>query len=439
MEKLDRKNRLLMGITLFSMFFGAGNLIFPPFVGAMAGQSSLIASIGFALSAIGLPILGVAAVTKSGGLETLASRVHKKFAFVYILILYLSIGPCLAIPRTASTSFSMAVVPFVKEVKEGHQLIYSILFFVVAMLIALKPEKLTEYLGKKLTPCLLVLIVIIFVGSFLHPAGKLALPTGGYQELPMIKGFLDGYQTMDTLAALNFGMIIAMNIREKGIQKEQSIMRETIFAGWIAGIILCIVYGMLFYAGAIFSETFKGAKDGTEILTALTQFLFGRVGVIILALVFLIACLNTCIGLLSCCGKYFHSIVPKISYRNWVFLFAFVSMIISNIGLTKILELSVPVLNAIYPVAIVLIILAYMEPFIGKYRAIYPFVVTLCVVSSVIEVLEKKNIVIYGITTLIKQMPFYNAGFSWVIPSIIGVILAILYSEITKGKVKKVH
>ncbi|HCO28194.1 MAG TPA: branched-chain amino acid transport system II carrier protein [Lachnospiraceae bacterium] len=439
MEKLDKKNRLLMGITLFSMFFGAGNLIFPPFVGAMAGKSSLIAGAGFALSAIGLPILGVAAVTKSGGLENLASRVHKKFAFVYILILYLSIGPCLAIPRTASTSFSMAVVPFVKEVKEGHQLIYSIVFFVVAMLIALKPEKLTEYLGKKLTPCLLVLIVIIFVGSFLHPAGKLALPTGGYEELPMIKGFLDGYQTMDTLAALNFGMIIAMNIREKGIQKEQSIMKETIFAGWIAGIILCIVYGMLLYTGAISSETFKGAKDGTEILTALTQFLFGRVGVIILALVFLIACLNTCIGLLSCCGKYFHSIVPKISYRNWVFLFAFVSMIISNIGLTKILELSVPVLNAIYPVAIVLIILAYIEPFIGRYRAIYPFVVTFCVISSIIEALEKKNIVIYGITSLMKQMPFYNAGFGWIIPSIVGVILAILYSEIIKGKVKKIH
>ena len=439
MEKLDKKNRLLMGITLFSMFFGAGNLIFPPFVGAMAGKSSLIAGAGFALSAIGLPILGVAAVTKSGGLENLASRVHKKFAFVYILILYLSIGPCLAIPRTASTSFSMAVVPFVKEVKEGHQLIYSIVFFVVAMLIALKPEKLTEYLGKKLTPCLLVLIVIIFVGSFLHPAGKLALPTGGYEELPMIKGFLDGYQTMDTLAALNFGMIIAMNIPEKGIQKEQSIMKETIFAGWIAGIILCIVYGMLLYTGAISSETFKGAKDGTEILTALTQFLFGRVGVIILALVFLIACLNTCIGLLSCCGKYFHSIVPKISYRNWVFLFAFVSMIISNIGLTKILELSVPVLNAIYPVAIVLIILAYIEPFIGRYRAIYPFVVTFCVISSIIEALEKKNIVIYGITSLMKQMPFYNAGFGWIIPSIVGVILAILYSEIIKGKVKKIH
>lgn len=439
MEKLDKKNRLLMGITLFSMFFGAGNLIFPPFVGAMAGKSSLIAGAGFALSAIGLPILGVAAVTKSGGLENLASRVHKKFAFVYILILYLSIGPCLAIPRTASTSFSMAVVPFVKEVKEGHQLIYSIVFFVVAMLIALKPEKLTEYLGKKLTPCLLVLIVIIFVGSFLHPAGKLALPTGGYEELPMIKGFLDGYQTMDTLAALNFGMIIAMNIREKGIQKEQSIMKETIFAGWIAGIILCIVYGMLLYTGAISSDTFKGAKDGTEILTALTQFLFGRVGVIILALVFLIACVNTCIGLLSCCGKYFHSIVPKISYRNWVFLFAFVSMIISNIGLTKILELSVPVLNAIYPVAIVLIILAYIEPFIGRYRAIYPFVVTFCVISSIIEALEKKNIVIYGITSLMKQMPFYNAGFGWIIPSIVGVILAILYSEIIKGKVKKIH
>ena len=431
MEKLSKENKILMGITLFSMFFGAGNLIFPPFVGAQAGREALVGGLGFALSAIGLPILGVAAVTKAGGLEQLASRVHKKFAFVYILILYLSIGPCLAIPRTASTSFSMAVVPFVGQSNGTYQLIYSVIFFVVAAIIALKPEKLTEYLGKRLTPCLLILIAVVFLGSLIQPVGSFALPIGGYEEGAVIKGFLDGYQTMDTLAALNFGMIIAMNIREKGIQEERFVMRETISAGWIAGIVLLIVYGMLIYVGAISSEAFAGAENGTEILTSITNTLFGRVGILLLAFIFLIACLNTCIGLLSCCGKYFHSIVPKISYRGWVFFFAFISMIISNVGLTNILTLSVPLLNAIYPVAIVLIILAYAHGLLGKYKSIYPWSVAFCSITSVINALDQSNLVIPKITEAVRLLPFYKEGFGWVLPSVIGLIIGVLFSLFT--------
>ena len=437
METLNKKNKILMGMTLFSMFFGAGNLIFPPFLGAQAGQATVQAMVGFALSAIGLPILGVIAVTKSGGLEELTSRVHKKFSFMYILLLYLSIGPCLAIPRTASTSFSMAVVPFVKETKGQYQIIYSIVFFVIAMLIALKPEKLTEYLGKKLTPCLLILILVIFVGCLVHPAGNLAIPTKEYQGQPVVTGFLNGYQTMDTLAGLNFGMIIAMNIQTKGISSKKSIMKETINAGWIAGVILLCVYGMLAYVGALSSETFAGAKDGTETLTSLTQFLFGRVGLLLLAIIFVIACLNTCIGLLSCCGKYFNSIVPKISYRNWVFIFAFISAVISNVGLQNILELSVPVLNALYPVAIVLIILAYAHPLIKNYMEIYPWVIACCGISSIVSALAQKGIHILGITTWVKSIPLYELGFGWVIPSLAGVVLAVIFHKI-KIQAKKI-
>lgn len=428
MEKLSRKNRVLMGITLFSMFFGAANLIFPPFLGAQAGKDTLLAMIGFGLSAIGLPILGIIAVTKSGGLYALTSRVHRNFSMIYILILYLTVGPFLAIPRTASTSFSMAVVPFVSEVKGSYQLVYSILFFGIAMCVALKPEKLTEYLGKKLTPCLLILIFVIFLGCVLHPTKGMGEAVGVYEGKAALQGFFDGYQTLDTLAALNFGMIIAMNIRAKGIKTEKAVVKETIYAGWVAGVVLVFVYGMLAYIGALSSQQFAGAADGTQTLIVMTQYLFGKVGIILLAFIFIIACFNTCVGLLSCCGKYFNEIMPKISYRNWVFLFAFVSMLISNVGLQNILKFSAPILNSLYPMAIVLIILAYAHPFIKKYKAIYPWMVGFSTVSSLIELLAHYEIKIPVLTTIVEKIPGYELGFGWILPALLGFVIGICVS-----------
>ena len=349
MEKFSLKNKILIGVTLFSMFFGAGNLIFPPFLGAQAGTHTWSAFLGFAVSAVGLPILGVIAVTKSGGLEHLASRVHPGFSFVYIMILYLAIGPCLAIPRTASTSFSMAVVPFMPDGISAviPQLLYSVVFFGAATAVAMHPEKLTEYLGKRLTPILLVLIIVLFAAGVIMTAGgngvldaSGAEPAELYVKGAAVQGFLDGYQTMDTLAALNFGMIVALNIQAKGIKKEKAVIKETISAGWIAGALLLAVYGMLTYVGKISGITFAGAANGTEVLVDMAGILFGKMGTIILGVIFVIACFNTCVGLFSCCGKYFTEIFPKISYRGWVFVFAFVSMVISNVGLDMILKLS---------------------------------------------------------------------------------------------------
>ena len=429
-QKLNLKTKFLMGMTLFSMFFGAGNLIFPPYLGAQAGTSAWTAFIGFAMSAVGLPVLGVIAVTVSGGLNALASRVHPKFAFVYIAVLYLAIGPCLAIPRTASTSFSMAGPPFLPEsVPEAPvQLLYTIVFFLAASLVAMHPEKLTEYLGKRLTPVLLTLIAALFLAALVNPAGPAAAPAEAYASAAPVEGFLYGYQTMDTLAALNFGMIVALNVQALGVREEKAVTGETVFAGWIAGALLLAVYAMLTFVGRLSGTAFPGTADGTEVLMRTAEHLFGKAGALILALIFVIACFNTCVGLLSCCGKYFNGCFPRIGYRAWVWGFAAVSAVLANVGLEAILLFSVPVLNAIYPLAILLIALAFLKRALTRFPAVYPWTALLCGVSSVLTVLEQQGLSIPGVTGLIHAIPGYAAGFGWLLPTVLGAGIGVLWS-----------
>ena len=412
------------------MFFGAGNLIFPPYLGAQAGTSAWTAFIGFAMSAVGLPVLGVIAVTVSGGLNALASRVHPKFAFVYIAVLYLAIGPCLAIPRTASTSFSMAGPPFLPEsVPEAPvQLLYTIVFFLAASLVAMHPEKLTEYLGKRLTPVLLTLIAALFLAALVNPAGSAAAPAEAYASAAPVEGFLYGYQTMDTLAALNFGMIVALNVQALGVREEKAVTGETVFAGWIAGALLLAVYAMLTFVGRLSGTAFPGTADGTEVLMRTAEHLFGKAGALILALIFVIACFNTCVGLLSCCGKYFNGCFPRIGYRAWVWGFAAVSAVLANVGLEAILLFSVPVLNAIYPLAILLIALAFLKRALTRFPAVYPWTALLCGVSSVLTVLEQQGLSIPGVTGLIHAIPGYAAGFGWLLPTVLGAGIGVLWS-----------
>ena len=429
-QKLNLKTKFLMGVTLFSMFFGAGNLIFPPYLGAQAGTSAWTAFIGFAMSAVGLPVLGVIAVTVSGGLNALASRVHPKFAFVYIAVLYLAIGPCLAIPRTASTSFSMAGPPFLPEsVPEAPvQLLYTIVFFLAASLVAMHPEKLTEYLGKRLTPVLLTLIAALFLAALVNPAGPAAAPAEAYASAAPVEGFLYGYQTMDTLAALNFGMLVALNVQALGVREEKAVTGETVFAGWIAGALLLAVYAMLTFVGRLSGTAFPGTADGTEVLMRTAEHLFGKAGALILALIFVIACFNTCVGLLSCCGKYFNGCFPRIGYRAWVWGFAAVSAVLANVGLEAILLFSVPVLNAIYPLAILLIALAFLKRALTRFPAVYPWTALLCGVSSVLTVLEQQGLSIPGVTGLIHAIPGYAAGFGWLLPTVLGAGIGVLWS-----------
>ena len=423
MNKLSKKNLLLVGVTLFSMFFGAGNLIFPPFLGAQAGTNTWPAMFGFALSAIGLPVLGVLAVALSGGLPELSKRVGPKFSAIFTLLIYLSIGPCLAIPRTASTSFAVAVAPFAGS-GLTLRVLYAFVFFTIAFIIALNPEKISSVLGRITGPLLLLLIFVIVAACIVNPIGDYGQAHDIYMENSIARGFIDGYQTMDAIAALNFGIVIAINIKNKGVTDEKSVVSTTIKAGFIAGAVLLLVYASLAHIGAMAGGSYTEAADGTQILTWISMYQFGTAGTVILGAVFFIACLNTCIGLLSCCGTYFNTLYSKISVKQWVFIFAVISFLISIAGLDMILKISVPILGMIYPVAIVLIIMGIFHEKIENLHLSYFWCVLF---TGIVSVMVQLGI---GTNFFVNYMPLYSMGLPWIVPAIIGFIIGAILSFI---------
>lgn len=357
MQKLNPKNLIIIGFTLFSMFFGAGNLIFPPLLGAQAGSTSIPAMLGLIVTAVCFPVLAVIAIARHDGLENLAGSIHPVFALVFTVLVYLLIGPCVAIPRTASTSFEMAVAPFIGQNGNGLlfiRVIYSLLFFAAASFVAMNPSRLKDLLGKIMTPVLIVLIAVVFVGALVKLPAVFAAPTGGYASNPLWTGFSTGYQTMDILAALNFGIIISINIKSLGLTDKRSIAAETIKAGIIAGIMLAVIYSATAYIGAVCSTRIPDASNGAVVLTYAVKECYGFLGQVIVGLLFFIACFNVCVGLLSCCSEYFSQLVPKISYRTWLIGFTAFSFIVSSAGLDFILTFSLPVLTVMCPIAILL-------------------------------------------------------------------------------------
>lgn len=366
MNKIDHKNLLLLGITLFSMFFGAGNLIFPPFLGFEAGTNTLPAFVGFVITAVVFPVLGVVAAARVGGIDKLCEKIHPLFGRIFTLIIYICIGPLLAIPRTAGTSYAM--FGFVTE-RAGNgsifglsvQLVLSIgfsaLFFLAAGLLARNPEKLKDVLGKRMTPVLLFLIAAMFVASLLHPELTSGAPTERYATGALAAGFVDGYQTMDTLAAMVFGIVIALNIRALGVTDNKLVATTTIRAGFIAGTVLALIYGILAFMGADSRSAVDTAGNGTDILSALCGVFFGRLGPIVLAAIFFLACFNVCVGLLASCAEYFSENFRALSFDRWLVVFTVWSFLISIIGLDAIISFSSPILSLIYPVALVIIAL----------------------------------------------------------------------------------
>lgn len=432
-EKMKTRDVFILGLTLFCMCFGAGNLIFPPFLGAQAGTDTWIAMIGFAITAIGFPVMGVVAVARVGGFQQLAGKVGKKFAFIYIMLVYLSIGPGLAIPRTASTSFEMAVTPFVENPAGWILPVYSLIFFVVAALVAFRPEKLSDRIGKILAPCLLLLILVVVIGCFVEAPAAYGTPTGAYTQNVFAQGFADGYQTMDTLVALNYGIVIVLNIKQKKVTHEKRIVHYTITAGWIAGALLLVIYCSLAHIGAVSGAAFPGATNGAEVLTNLVSWMYGPVGSIILGLIFVIACLNVCIGLLSSCAEYFNRIFPKFSHRVWVIIMAILSYLISILGLDTILKISTPILNALYPMAIVLIVLGLANKLTSRIPLCYPVSIAFTGVVSVLDALTAV-FPIPGLVGIIHALPLYDAGFVWLIPAIIGLLIGTVASFIKNKK-----
>ncbi len=434
-KALSPKATLMVGATLFSMFFGAGNLILPPLLGVQAGTATLPATIGFFITGVGLPVLGIVAVALAGTVRELADRVHPVFSRVFVAAVYLAIGPCLAIPRTSSTAFEMLAPLLPAGISvEVARLVFSVAFFALSFALAMHPGRLTRLLGRVTGPALILLIVGVVVPSLVSLAtGQVQAapaPVAPYDTNAAVQGFLTGYQTMDLLASLTFGLVIATNIRNLGVTDTGGVMREVCRAGVIAGVLMMAIYGGLAVVGFDLSAALAGATNGAEVITASATMHYGTLGTAVVAAIFLLACLNVCTGLISCCGTYFAEELPRVPYRVWAIGFAAFSCVISNFGLDAILAFSVPLLNALYPVAIVLVIGGMAHRVLDAYPLTWPVTVGLVGVSSV--VVSLRDAFAPGAWVIFDALPFADMGLGWVLLAVVGIVLGVCLSALGK-------
>lgn len=425
--RLSGQKMLVVGATLFSMFFGAGNLILPPLVGAQAGDQALPALAGFLVSAIGLPVLGIVAVALAGDLKQLAGRVSGWFAAVFAVLVYLAIGPCLAIPRTSSTAFEM-LLPLLPDTAlvGAVSAAFSVAFFAAAFVLALKPGRLSRVLGRVSAPALIVLIVCVVASSLAAPLGSPQPAVDPYTSAPAVQGFINGYQTMDLLAALCFGIVIALNVREMGVEKPSRVAFEISRAGIIAGVLMLLIYCGLGCVGVTTGAVVPGAQNGAQLLTAAAREHFGVAGTVIVAAIFLIACLNVCTGLISSCGSYFAETFPRVPYVAWAAAFAVFSCVVSNLGLTAIIAFSVPLLGALYPVAIVLVLMGMAARAVDRVSQVWRWVVGIVAVESV--AVSLRDAFAAGAWLPFDALPFADLGLSWVVPALAGVALGVVHA-----------
>lgn len=434
--KLGKKDLSVVSVMLFALFFGAGNLIFPPFLGQNAGDQTLPAMLGFLATAVILPVLGVVVVARFDGLEKLGQQVGRRFALVFTVLIYLSIGPGLGIPRAASVPFEMAVAPYLPVGANTRvwMVVYSLLFFLVALWLCLNPGKLVNRIGRVLTPTLLTLLTLLFVCFLFRGQVQVAPAQESYGSAPLLKGFSEGYNTMDTIAALNFGLVISTTLGTFGLTEKKDRMRYTVLAGVLAGSILALVYVMLSYMGMCSSGVYDIQENGAWTLRCIVYQVFGAPGAVLLAAIFTLACLTTCVGLINSISQYFSTLFRQISYKKWVYIITFFSFLVCNLGLSMILSISIPVLNAVYPVAIVLILLGLSHGLWKDNSYVYPMTVSGTGVLSVLYALDEAGLPLGVMGGLLHKLPLYGLGFGWVWTAAGMLVLALLAGVLSKEK-----
>ena len=433
-NKMSTGEMVAIGLMLFALFFGAGNLIFPPALGQASGTHFWPAIIGFLLTGVGLPLLGVLAIGLSGHdhLQSMANKINPVFSLVFTVILYLSIGPFFAIPRTGTVSYEIGIKPFLPAATGGFDiglLIYSIVFFGIVGWLSLNPSKIVDRVGKLMTPVLLIALLILLVATFVNPIDAPMAPIGDYVDNSFFKGFQEGYLTMDTLASLVFGIIVINAIKAKGITDTKKIAGLTLKTGLIASGCLGLIYLGLGYLGNTASFAAGEANNGPAILTEASAAHFGIYGNIILGLAILFACLTTAIGLISSCASYFQSVFPRFTYKQLAIIFTVFSAAVANIGLNQLITISVPVLVAIYPLAIVLIFLTFAEPLFKGRMEVYRYSLLLTGIFSIIDGLKAAGIPMQGLyDTLGQVLPLFNVGMGWLLPAIAGAVIGYIIS-----------
>lgn len=443
-KKLTFKESMFIGSMLFGLFFGAGNLIFPVHMGQESGSAVFWANLGFLVTGIGLPFLGVIAigVSKTSGVYELAERIGKKYALVFTVLLYLVIGPFFALPRLATTSFEIGLAPFI-QAKQQHVflVIFSILFFFTAWWLSRRPTKILDYVGKFLNPAFLILLGILLVLAFIHPLGAIDQATvqPSYQEHAFFTGFTQGYNTLDALAALAFGILIVTTIRNMGVTKPSEIAKDTIKSGAISIVLMGIIYTLLAYVGTMSLGGFALSSNGGIALAQIADHYLGTYGSILLALIVILACLKTGIGLITAFAETFTDLFPKRNYIVFVTLASALACLVATVGLTNIIQISLPVLMFIYPLAMTLIILVLVGPLFKQRPAVYRMTTYFTLIASILDGLnacpdgiKQTSFVKTLLDFATNYLPFFKLGMGWIVPALIGLVIGLIWSMVKK-------
>lgn len=456
-KNLTFREIIILSSTLFGMFFGAGNLIFPVALGQAAGSNVWTAYIGMFITAVGLPLLAVAGlgISRSDGVVELSSKVGRGYGIFFSTLLYLTIGPLFAIPRCASTSFSVGAVNLLGGVDKKLALgVFSVVFFAVALAFSLKPGKIMTWIGKILTPLFLVTLAILIITALINPIESVSsvAPSAGYETASgaFSKGFLEGYNTLDALAGLAFGIVVIEIVRKNGVDKPERVAANTARAGIFSCLFMGLIYFLITIVSTQSASICADCSDGGAMLGVISNHYFKSVGAVLITAIVTLACLKTSVGLITSCSEAFVGMFPKgPSYKVWAIIFSAVSVVIANFGLSSIVAYCVPVLMFLYPLAITLIILSLIGKWFDHSRTVYVWTTIFALIAALLDfssalasTLKGSGIestpLLDGISSFAsKYIPLYSQGFGWVCPSVIGFAIGLVLYFIGKKKAKQ--
>ena len=443
-RNLTLKETVVITSMLFGMFFGAGNLIFPAKVGLDAGSNMWSAFAGVFITAVGIPMLAVVGLglSRSEGVVELSQRVSRKYSLFFCTLLYLTIGPLFAIPRCASTAFSVGAVNLLPQ--EGERLylaLFSLVFFAVVLYFSLKPGGIMTWIGKWLNPVFLVFLAVLVIAALAKPISSISAvtPAESYASSgsAFFRGFLEGYNTLDALAGLAFGIVVVDIVRKNGISQPERVAVNTAKAGIFSCLFMGLIYLFITLICAQSAPVCAGADNGGTVLGTIANHYFRSAGSVLMTLIVTFACLKTAIGLVTSCSKAFVDMFPKgPGYTVWAVVFSLISFGIANFGLTTIVSWCVPVLMFLYPLAITLILLSLSGKFIGTNPTVYRTTTAFTLIAAVFDMIGAvsgmmpENQVLAGLKTFAGNiLPLYDLGLGWILPAAIGFLAGLLLAK----------
>ena len=436
----SNKRYIAIGLMLFALLFGAGNLIFPAAMGQNAGVNVWYAVLGFCVTGVGLPLISIAALGYSGclDLEEAAGRVHPWYGVFYSVVSYLAIGPCFAAPRTGTVSFEIAVKPFLGSFSPDIALpIFLLVFFLLTYWLAATPSKLVDRVGKILTPALLAVILLLIVQSFISPLGTPQAPTKNYATpvTAVMQGILDGYNTLDAIASFIFATLVISFVKEGGVTQPKAIMKQVLLSGSIAVALLAFIYIFIAKIGADSVTQLGILETGAPVLAGSAKILFGHLGAAILAVIVLLACLSTSVGLVTCCAAYFMRLLGHFSYKTYAVIFCVISYLVGLFGLKTIIVSTIPVLMFIYPLLVALICLIFLDKFFGGRQCVYAWTIAFTFVMATINLLETAGVNLGSFETMLQTyVPLHTFGMGWIPFAAVGFVIGLIWKAAVPEK-----